>query len=435
MMTGSADLHRSVRRHLLLSLVGAALLLGGFGGWATTAELAGAVVASGSLVVRSSVKKVQQPTGGVVGELRAHEGDVVSAGDVLIRLDETVTRANLAAVENSLIELYVRQARLIAERDAADTVEQPSSLRDFSDEARAAKVLAGERRLFELRQASRAGQKAQLREKIGQITEQIQGLNEQIAGKKQEVELINRELVGVRELWAKSLIPIQRMTALERDAARIKGEHGQLMASTAEAKGKVSEIQLQIIQVDQDLRSEVAKELRETEGKIGELVEKRVAAQDQLNRIDIRSPQSGIVHQLSVHTIGGVISPGEQLMLIVPQADVLVVEARIAPKDIDEIRLRQPAILRFTAFNQRTTPEVGGTVTLVGADEINDEKSGKSYFKVQITPSPEDLDRLKHEKLVPGMPVEAFVQTASRTALSYFAKPISDQLTRAFREQ
>ena len=210
---------------------------------------------------------------------------------------------------------------------------------------------------------------------------------------------------------------------------------GQLMASTAEAKGKVSEIQLQIIQVDQDLRSEVAKELRETEGKIGELVEKRVAAQDQLNRIDIRSPQSGIVHQLSVHTIGGVISPGEQLMLIVPQADVLVVEARIAPKDIDEIRLRQPAILRFTAFNQRTTPEVGGTVTLVGADEINDEKSGKSYFKVQITPSPEDLDRLKHEKLVPGMPVEAFVQTASRTALSYFAKPISDQLTRAFREQ
>ena len=434
-MTGSADLHRSVRRHLLLSLVGAALLLGGFGGWATTAELAGAVVASGSLVVRSSVKKVQHPTGGVVGELRAHEGDVVSAGDVLIRLDETVTRANLAAVENSLIELYVRQARLIAERDAADTVEQPSSLRDFSDEARAAKVLAGERRLFELRQASRAGQKAQLREKIGQITEQIQGLNEQIAGKKQEVELINRELVGVRELWAKSLIPIQRMTALERDAARIKGEHGQLMASTAEAKGKVSEIQLQIIQVDQDLRSEVAKELRETEGKIGELVEKRVAAQDQLNRIDIRSPQSGIVHQLSVHTIGGVISPGEQLMLIVPQADVLVVEARIAPKDIDEIRLRQPAILRFTAFNQRPTPEVGGTVTLVGADEINDEKSGKSYFKVQITPSPEDLDRLKHEKLVPGMPVEAFVQTASRTALSYFAKPISDQLTRAFREQ
>ena len=166
MMTGSADLHRSVRRHLLLSLVGAALLLGGFGGWATTAELAGAVVASGSLVVRSSVKKVQHPTGGVVGELRAHEGDVVSAGDVLIRLDETVTRANLAAVENSLIELYVRQARLIAERDAADTVEQPSSLRDFSDEARAAKVLAGERRLFELRQASRAGQKAQLREKI-----------------------------------------------------------------------------------------------------------------------------------------------------------------------------------------------------------------------------------------------------------------------------
>ncbi|KQT20305.1 hemolysin secretion protein D [Bradyrhizobium sp. Leaf396] len=435
MMASSADMRRSVRRHLLLSSFGAALLIGGFGGWASTTELAGAVVASGSLVVRSSVKKVQHPTGGVVGELRVHEGDVVGAGDVLIRLDETVTRANLAAVENSLMELYARQARLTAERDALGTVEQPSSLRGFSDAARAAEVLAGERRLFELRQTARAGQKAQLREKIGQITEQIQGLTEQIAGKKQETELISRELVGVRELWAKNLIPIQRVTALERDAARIKGEHGQLVASTAEAKGKMSEIGLQIIQVDQDLRSEVAKELRETEGKVGELVEKRVSAQDQLNRIDIRAPQSGMVHQLSVHTVGGVISPGEQLMLIVPQADVLVVEAKIAPKDIDEIRLQQSAVLRFTAFNQRTTPEVHGTVTLVGADEITDDKSGKSYFKIQITPSSEELVRLKQEKLVPGMPVEAFVQTTSRTALSYFAKPITDQVTRAFREQ
>lgn len=435
MMANSANIRHSVRRHLLLSLLGAALLLGGFGGWASTTELAGAVVASGSLVVRSSVKKVQHPTGGVVGELRVHEGELVAAGDVLIRLDETVTRANLAAVENSLIELYARQARLIAERDAAETVEQPFALRGFSDAARAAEVLAGERRLFELRQTARAGQKAQLREKIGQIAEQIQGLTEQIAGKKLEIELINRELVGVRELWAKNLIPIQRVTALERDAARIKGEHGQLLASTAEAKGKTSEIGLQIIQVDQDLRSEVAKELRETEGKVGELVEKRVSAQDQLNRIDIRAPQSGMVHQLSVHTIGGVISPGEQLMLIVPQADVLVVEAKIAPKDIDEIRLQQSAILRFTAFNQRTTPEVHGTVTLVGADEITEDKSGKSYFKVQITPSSDELVRLKQEKLVPGMPVEAFVQTTSRTALSYFAKPITDQVARAFREQ
>ena len=322
----------------------------------------------------------------------------------------------------------------MAERDGIKQVQSAAALRDFADQARVEEVVASEARLFELRHSAREGQKSQLREKIGQVTEQIQGLTEQIAGKKQETELIGRELVGVRELWGKNLIPIQRVTALERDAARIKGEHGQLVASTAEAKGKISEIELQIIQIDQDMRSDVAKELRETEGKIAELVEKRISAQDQLKRIDIKAPQSGIVHQLSIHTVGGVISAGEQLMLIVPQQDVLVVEARIAPKDIDELGLNQNAVLKFTAFNQRTTPEVKGTVTLVGADEITDEKSGKSYFKVQVTPEPADLAKLKQEKLLPGMPVEAFIQTRSRTALSYLFKPMADQVNRAFRE-
>ncbi|MGX9948522.1 HlyD family type I secretion periplasmic adaptor subunit (plasmid) [Bradyrhizobium denitrificans] len=434
-MTEAANLGRSIRRHLSISLLGAGLLAGGFGGWAYTTEIAGAVVASGSLVVASSVKKVQHPTGGVVGELRVRDGDTVSRGDLLLKLDDTVTRASLAAVENSLIELYGRQGRLMAERDGIKQVQSAAALRDFADQARVEEVVASEARLFELRHSAREGQKSQLREKIGQVTEQIQGLTEQIAGKKQETELIGRELVGVRELWGKNLIPIQRVTALERDAARIKGEHGQLVASTAEAKGKISEIELQIIQIDQDMRSDVAKELRETEGKIAELVEKRISAQDQLKRIDIKAPQSGIVHQLSIHTVGGVISAGEQLMLIVPQQDVLVVEARIAPKDIDELGLNQNAVLKFTAFNQRTTPEVKGTVTLVGADEITDEKSGKSYFKVQVTPEPADLAKLKQEKLLPGMPVEAFIQTRSRTALSYLFKPMADQVNRAFREE
>ena len=317
-MTEAANLGRSIRRHLSISLLGAGLLAGGFGGWAYTTEIAGAVVASGSLVVASSVKKVQHPTGGVVGELRVRDGDTVSRGDLLLKLDDTVTRASLAAVENSLIELYGRQGRLMAERDGIKQVQSAAALRDFADQARVEEVVASEARLFELRHSAREGQKSQLREKIGQVTEQIQGLTEQIAGKKQETELIGRELVGVRELWGKNLIPIQRVTALERDAARIKGEHGQLVASTAEAKGKISEIELQIIQIDQDMRSDVAKELRETEGKIAELVEKRISAQDQLKRIDIKAPQSGIVHQLSIHTVGGVISAGEQLMLIVP---------------------------------------------------------------------------------------------------------------------
>ena len=224
------------------------------------------------------------------------------------------------------------------------------------------------------------------------------------------------------------------MTALERDAARLEGEHGQLVASVAQAKGKISETELQVIQVDQDLRSEVAKELSEVQAKIAELVEKRVAAEDQLKRIDIRAPQDGMVHQLAVHTIGGVVSPGESIMLIVPRSDTLVIEAKVAPKDIDQVRLGQHAVLRLTAFNQRTTPEIEGTVSLVAADQITDEKTGTSFFKVHVRPDADQVARLKGIKLVPGMPAEVFIRTGERTVLSYLTKPLNDQVRRAFKE-
>ena len=429
------DIGRSVRRHLFLAICASLLLVGGLGGWAATTELSGAVVAAGNLVVASSVKKVQHPSGGVIGQLLVRDGDAVGAGQLLIRFDETVTRANLAVIDSSLIELYARMARLMAERDGADEVKVSRALAEYPNSDKIGEVLDGEKRLFELRRNARSGQKAQLDEKTGQLREEIEGLSGQIEGKKREMEFIERELAGVRDLWNKKLIPIQRLTALERDAARIQGEHGQLVAGVAQAKGKISETRLQMIQIDQGLRSEVAKELREIQGKVAELVEKRVAAQDQLSRIDVRSPQDGVVQQLSVHTIGGVVGPGEQMMLIVPRSDDLVVEAKIAPKEVDQITLGQAATLRFTAFNQRTTPEIEGRVSLIGADQITDEKTGTSYFKIQVTPMGTELGRLKNAKLVPGMPVEAFVQTSSRTALSYFLKPIADQFAKAFREE
>ncbi|WP_375275525.1 HlyD family type I secretion periplasmic adaptor subunit [Methylorubrum thiocyanatum] len=429
------DIRRSVRRHLVLSLAAAALLTVGLGGWAATTELAGAVVAPGTLAVDSFVKKVQHPTGGVVGELRVRDGDLVRAGQVVMRLDETVTRANLAVVDKSLAELTARQGRLEAERDGAPQVSFAAVLRGRAQgDPEAGRVMAGETRLFELRRDARAGQKAQLKERTGQLREEIQGLTGQIAGKRRETELINRELEGVRDLWRKNLVPIQRVTALERDAARLEGEHGQLVASVAQAKGKISETELQVIQVDQDLRSEVAKELSEVQGKIAELVEKRVAAEDQLKRIDIRAPQDGMVHQLAVHTIGGVVSPGEPIMLIVPRTDTLVIEAKVAPKDIDQVRLGHKTVLRLTAFNQRTTPEIEGTVSLVAADQITDEKTGTSFFKVHVKPEPDHVARLKGIKLVPGMPAEVFIQTGERTVLSYLTKPLNDQVRRAFKE-
>ena len=435
MSKAQSPAQRSIRSHLLGGLAVVALLAGGVGGLAATTELSGAVIAPGSLVVDSNVKKVQHPTGGVVGELRARDGDKVKAGDIVVRLDETITQANLAIVVKSLNELQSRLARLEAERDNLDTLVFPAELLARAGDPELARSMTGERNLFEFRKSARAGQKAQLRERIAQLKEEIQGLTGQVAAKKRETELIGQELEGVRDLWRKNLVQIQRVTALERDAARLEGERGQLIASTAQAKGKISEIELQILQIDQDLRSEVAKDLREVQGKIAELVERKVAAEDQLKRIDIRAPQDGMVHQSTVHTVGGVITPGEAIMLIVPEADALTVEAKLAPQDIDQVRVGQTAALRFSAFSQRTTPELDGVVSRVSADLTTDQRTGAAYYVVRITLSESELARLEGLRLVPGMPVEAFIRTGERTVLSYVMKPFTDQITRSFRSR
>jgi HlyD family secretion protein len=424
---------RSIRRHLLGGLAVVALLAGGVGGLAATTELAGAVIAPGTMVVDTNVKKVQHPTGGVVGELRVRDGDRVKSGDIVVRLDETITQANLAIVVKSLNEMQARLARLEAERDDAADVQFSAELLRRSADVEVKRAIDGERNLFHLRRKARAGQKQQLGERISQLREEIQGLAGQAAAKKREIELIGTELEGVRDLWRKNLVQIQRVTALERDSARLEGERGQLIAATAQSKGKISEIELQIIQIDQELRSEVAKELREVQAKIAELVERKVAAEDQLKRIDIRSPQDGVVHQLAVHTVGGVITAGEAMMLIVPEADNLTVEAKLNPQDIDQVHPGQKATLRFSAFNQRTTPELTGLVTRVSADLTTDQRSGVSYYTARISIPEEEVARLGGLKLLPGMPLEAFIQTGDRTVLSYLTKPLTDQIARAFR--
>ncbi len=266
--------------------------------------------------------------------------------------------------------------------------------------------------------------------------EQIQGMADQLAAKRREIALIGEELTGVRELWRKNLVPIARVTSLERDAARLEGERGSLISTMAQTKAKITETELQILQIDQDLRTEVGKELAEIRGKLAELVEKRVAAEDQLKRVDIRAPQDGVVHQLAIHTIGGVITPnGEPLMLIVPKADALTVEAKIAPQDIDQIRTGQKAVLRFSAFNQRTTPQLTGEVSFVSADITQDQKTGNSFYTVRIGLTEAELTRLGGLRLVPGMPVESFIQTGERTVISYLTKPLHDQLVKAWREK
>jgi HlyD family secretion protein len=425
----------SIRRHVLVGCAVVAFLAIGLGGWASTAEISGALIAPGSVVVDSNVKKVQHPTGGVVGEVRVRDGDHVKAGDILVRLDETVTRANLAIVSKNLTELYARKARLAAERDGADTVAVPKELADKTDDPDAQEALASERKLFDLRRKARLGQKDQLQQRIKQLQEQITGLTAQQDAKAKELEIIGQELQGVRDLWAKNLVQINRLTSLEREEARLQGEHGQLIATAAETKGKIVETQLQILQVDQEFTSDVAKELRDTDGKIGEYVERKVTAEDQLKRTDLRAPQDGIVFQSTANTVGGVITAGDPVMLIVPETDTLMVEAKVEPKDIDQVQLGQPVVLRFSAFNTRTTPEINGTVVRVGADTSTDQRTGQSYYLVRISMTREQIAKLGEVKLTPGMPVEAFIQTGNRTMLSYLVKPLHDQLKRAFREK
>ena len=425
----------SIHRHLLAGGLIVLLLAGGVGGWAATTQIAGALIAQGSVVVDSNVKKVQHPTGGVVGKLNVQDGDRVKAGDILVQLDDTITRANLAIVTKGLDELAARKSRLEAERDGAETVTFPRMLLAHAEEAPVAIAIANERKLFELRRNARLGQKAQLRQRITQLQDEISGVNAQQEAKAREIGLIGKELDGVRELWKNNLVQITRLTALERDAARLEGERAQLIAAVAQTKGKISETELQIIQIDQDLSSEVAKDMREVDAKYGEFVERKVAAEDQLKRIDIRAPQDGVVLESKVHTVGGVIPAGDAIMLIVPESDNLQVEAKINPRDIDQIQVGQSAMLRFSAFNLRTTPEINGTITRIAADTTTDQRTGQTYYNTRIAMTKGEIARLGEVKLIPGMPVEAFVQTGERSVMSYLIKPLQDQFMRAFREK
>lgn len=426
---------RSIRFHLLAGLAAAGVLIVLIGGWARSTELAGAVIASGLVVVESDVKKVQHAEGGTVGELNVRDGDHVEAGDVVVRLDATQTKANLGVITKSLDELYARRARLNAEMEGAEVLTFPEELvARAKTDSDIDQLVEGGRKLFSLRLGARKGQKAQLRERVLQLREEIGGLSKQIDAKSTEISLIHEELEGVLRLWDKKLIQVTRVIALKRDAARLEGERGQLLASKASTSGKIFEVELQIIQVDVDARSEVAEELADVRAKIAELSERKIAADDLLKHVDIRAPRSGFVHELSIHTVGGVIGAAETLMLIVPENDSLTIEVRVSPTDIDQLQLDQAAVVSFPAFSQQTTPQLNGNLSRISADLTEDERTGERYYTVRIALSDSEIARLGNLRIVPGMPVEAFIQTGNRTVLSYLFKPFTDQVMRAFRD-
>lgn len=425
----------NVRGYIAAGLAVLFFLVGGLGVWAASTTISGAVIGSGLVVVESNVKKVQHPSGGIVGEILVKNGSTVKAGDVLIRLDETLTRTNEQMISKQLDQLLMREARLKAERDGSDIVTVPAILASRTFEADVAEIVNGEQSLFASRRESQAGQLSQLKERVGQLTQESEGITAQIDAKTREIKLIADELAGLAGLQAKQLVTTAKLAALKREQARLEGELGQYEAALAQTSGRRTEVALQMARLDQEMKTEVVNELRDAQTKIAEFVERKIAAADQLRRVDIRAPQDGIVHQLAVFTVGGVINPGEQIMLIVPQDDKLLVEAKIAPQDIDQVRVGMQARLRFSAFSQQTTPQIVGEVVSISPDLTRDQITGDIYFTARISMPDAERAKLGTNKLQPGIPVEVHITTEERTALSYLVKPMADQINRAFRER
>jgi len=400
----------------------------------TVFQLTSAVAAFGDVTVDSKVKKLTHPTGGVVSAIYVRDGDKVKQGQVLMRFDTTVSGVSAEATGKNLDQMMAMQARLQAERDGLPSVTFPDELVKSSAPT-AQTAMAEERRMFTVRAQARAAQRAQLAERIAQDEQQISAFRTQIGASNQQSTLIAPELAGLRELYAKKLTTINRVNELERTAVALTANAASLQAQIAQARAQMAEYRQQMIQLDQDTRSQAGTELAQISAQVADQKVRKASAGDTFDRSAIRAPQSGTVDKLAFSTIGSAVPPQQTIMEIVPDTDALTVEAKISPNDIDQVHSGQPTELRFTAFNVRTTPQIKGVLRRVSADRQTDERTGTSYYNVLIDIAPGEIKKLGGLQLVPGMPVEAYIQTGRRSMLSYLLKPISDQFKRSFRQE
>lgn len=429
------ELQASMRRFSMLGGVVVVLVLGGVGGWATFAQIQGAVVAAGQLVVETTSKRIQHRDGGIVSQINVKNGDRVKPGQELVIMDDTEARAELGIVETIRIEWLGKAARLRAERDGADKVDFDEELIALRGDPLIDKVVEGQMQIFDVQRTALKSRQEQLGERVVQLQKQITGLNAQLSAGRKQSGFIERELTGTRDLLDKGLVQMPRVLALEREAARLEGQQGQLVSEIARAQGQIAEIRLQMIQLADDTRTRTLAELREAESKLQEFAERKIAIEAKLQRTRVKAPRSGIVHELAVHTIGGVVSPGETMMFIVPDEDELVVEARIRPQDIDQVVVGQDATLRFPNADARLTPQVHGQITQLSADLKQVDAQTPPYYSVRLKVGDRDMSKLGDLVLKPGMPVEAFIQTKPLTPWAYLMQPLSEQLNRAFRER
>lgn len=431
-MTSRHEIKTSLRKHLFAGVLIVGVLVGGIGSWAIMTEISGAVVASGNVVVETNTRKVQHQEGGIVKSIYVKNGDVINAGDLLIRLDDTITSANLSVVNKQLINLYAQEARLIAEQSGADQVTFAPN--NFSESAQS-DTRESQVKLFNARKNSLNGKRQQLAEQIIQFESKITGLEAQKEAKLAESSIVEEELSNLDDLLNQQLVSASRVTVLNRDIVKLKGEIGGFTSEIAQTKEAISERNIQILQLDEEFLASVLQEIQDVRGQIGNLEEQKIAAEDQLRRVDIIAPLDGYVHNLSVTTIGGVLGPRDVAMSIVPKDDLLVVEAQVEPINIDQISPEQDARIRLPSFDQRTTPELSARVETISADLLRDEATGVQYYKVRLKIPEAELNKLAGKSLVPGMPVETFIQTDERTVMSYLLKPIRDQISHAMRER
>lgn len=426
---------RSLRSHILSVGVLSLVLVGGIGGWASTTSLSNAVVSEGTVIIDDNVKKIQHLTGGVVTDLLVKEGTHVQAGDVLLRLDSTSVRSNLGIIDSTLAQLYARRSRLEAERIDAETFsEKDISANPFGIKPQAS-LVQSEIQIFNTRRSALAGMKRQLEERKAQLGDEMAGNKLQIESITGSMALVDEEYAGVSQLYKQQRVTMQRVNELKRQKVELEGQKGERMAALAQAEGKIAEIELQSLQLNEDRRTEISKDLGDIEVKVAELEERHLAAVNELNRLEVRAPASGRIYQLMVHTIGGVAAAGEPLMLLAPDSRELTVEAKISTRNIDQVGIGKDVDIRFSAFDQRTTPEVTGKIVSVAPDTVTDQRTGVSYYPVRVKPTAESLAKLKDLALYPGMPAEIFIKVADRSVISYLTKPLTDQMKHTFREE
>jgi HlyD family secretion protein len=425
----------SARNSLLLGSFAAAALVLGFGSWSVLTEISGAVVSFGQIEVAQSRQVVQHPEGGVVAEILVKDSQAVKAGDLLIQLDGAAVQSELAIIERQLFEVMARSSRLEAERDAsAEPVFSVDLLRLSDDRPEVADLIEGQRSLFLARKDSLAKQTAQLGKRGSQIKSQIHGIDAQSNALQEQLALIEQELTDQQALLAKGLAQSSRVLQLERESSRLRGSVGELLAARAVAEGRATELELEVLRLAAVRREEANTELRDIAAKILELTERRGALIEQVERLEIRAPVSGLVMGLQVRTPRSVVRPAEPIMYIIPQDRPLVINTQVATIHIDEVHVGQRVRLVFPAFSSRTTPELYGYVETISPDAFTDERTHSAFYSAEIMLTAEEMDKMKDHVLVPGMPVEAYIETGARSPIAYLLRPFTDYFTHAFRE-